>query len=102
MNITNETQLEYLALGDVEERNFRANFMNITNDNGGTVYKAIEWAIEKISNLPGVEKIKIGNDPNNQHDLLVNHAREVAMYPYSIARESKFFLFFNSISHIKY
>lgn len=79
-DLSDEHRLEYLALGDVDERNFRATFMNITNDrtnenNPGSVYKAIEWAIETISNLPDVERIQIGTDSKKKDDFLVNHKK---------------------------
>lgn len=90
--MSKELQLNYLANGDEDEQQFVRDFMNITNDrtnadDPGNAYRAIEWAIEYISNLPGVRTIQIGPDGKTD-DLLINDDNQTAMYPYSIARES--------------
>lgn len=89
-HLDKELQLEFLANGDDEERKFRDDFMNIVNGwnhINGNAYEAIEWAIAKIRNMKDVWTLPIDN-----YEFLINDEKQVAMFPYSIAKESKFFI----------
>lgn len=94
-NLSVELRLEYLALGDLDERIFRMQFMNITNDtsdenNPGNAYKSIEWAIDQIKKLDGIETIEIGQEGRKKAEMIINRDKKTALYPYSIAKESKY------------